>query len=289
MKINKLTIAGMFIAGMAWSGVAQAGDPCGVPVEFLDSCEVVAEPECYEVCEPDAMLVSCMSDGSAACIAQCADAQAIDCQAGCTGECKASCADGVIPQEPQNCEVSCGSSCMGECAATCLASDDKTLCFAACGQQCSAHCTISCEGGGGGYEPGGGGATCEASCEQACSGSCSAEGARDCEIGCQAKASSSCKAGLTERCHEVCRDGGVLMCDEQFIDIDDVEACMTELGESRVVVAGSDTVLRPGHAKVASSGASCSVEDQAKLGLAGALFTLLSFGFGASVLRRRRS
>ena len=80
-----------------------------------------------------------------------------------------------------------------------------------------------------------------------------------------------------------------MSCDEQFIDIDDVDACLAELQERGVEVegpvealyGGADTILKP-------RSASCSVEDQAKLGLAGALFALFSFGFGAGLLRRRR-
>lgn len=303
MNTSKLTIATMFVACMAWTGVAKAGEPCGAPAEVLKSCEVVEEPECYDVCEPDAMLVSCMADGSAQCMAECADAKALDCEAGCAGQCEASCSDALIPEAPQECEISCGADCMGGCSASCLQSEDKTLCFAACGQQCSAHCSLSCAGGGGGKAPGGygdggdgdggnggGGAECQVSCEQACAGSCSAEGARDCEIGCQAEAASSCKAELTDKCHEVCNDGGVLMCDEQFVDIDEVDACMAELERHNIPVVGNAETLRPNAKRVAkTNGASCSVEDQAKLGLAGALFTLLSFGLGASFLRRRRS
>lgn len=280
MRISKLSIAAMFVASLAWSGVAKADDPCGAPAELLGSCEVVEEPECYEVCEPDAMLISCMSDGSAACIAECEDADSIECEASCDGECKASCSDGVIPGEPEDCEVSCGADCMGSCAASCLQAEDKTLCFAACGQQCSAHCDLSCAGGGG---------ECEVSCEQSCEGSCKAEGARDCEISCQAEASASCKAEIGEKCHEVCRGGGVLVCDEQFVDIDDIDACLAALERRGVAVDGPVDALQPKSTIVAPAGASCSVEDQAKLGFAGALFTMLSFGLGATALRRRQS
>ncbi len=306
MKTSKLTIATMFLASLAWSSVAKADDPCGAPAEVLKSCEVIEEPECYEVCEPDAMLVSCVADGSAKCMAQCADAKAIECEAGCAGSCQAQCADGLIPKQPQECVISCGSDCMGGCSAACLRSDDKTLCFAACGQQCSAHCSASCDGGGG-YVPGlpeqpplpgeselpkGGGEYvpdgCLVSCEQSCAGSCKAELARDCEIGCQAEAASSCKAELTERCERVCRGGGVLQCDEQFVDIDDVDACLAELEQQRVPVAGNIETLLPERGQATPSVSGCSVEDQAKLGLAGAVFTLLSFGLGAGLLRRRR-
>ena len=282
MNIGKFVFTAAFAVGLLGSGTALAGDPCGAPAELLESCEVVEEPECYEVCEPDAMLVSCMADGSAACIAECEGAGAIACEASCEGQCQASCSDGVVPQEPAGCEVSCAADCMGGCAASCLESEDKTLCFAACAQQCSAHCESSCDGGGG---------ACEASCTQACQGSCVAEDARDCEISCQAEASGSCKASLGKKCHEVCRDGGgVLVCDEQFVDVDDVDACLAELQREGVVVAGPVDALGPKTTVVPpGAAASCSVEDRAKLGLAGAMFMVLSFGLGGTVLRRRRS
>ncbi|HLT40041.1 MAG TPA: hypothetical protein VK034_27360, partial [Enhygromyxa sp.] len=120
----------MFVASLAWTGVAKAEDPCGAPAEILESCEVVEEPECYEVCEPDAMLISCMADGAAACMAECAGAKSLECEASCAGQCSAQCSDNVIPKGPQDCEIACGADCMGGCSAACVASDDKTLCFA---------------------------------------------------------------------------------------------------------------------------------------------------------------
>src|SRR5690606_31714307 len=122
-----------------------------------------------------------------------------------------------------------------------------------------------------------GGLECEASCQQACAGSCAAEGARDCEIGCQAEGAASCKAEMTEKCTEVCRDGGLMACDQQYIDIDDVDACLAELQQLNIEVKGPVAALKSGADTIlAPRSASCSVEDQAKLGLAGALLTLLS-------------
>jgi hypothetical protein len=285
MKIRNLTIATVFVASLAWTGVAKAEDPCGAPSELLESCEVVERPECNQVCEPDAMLVSCMADASASCMIECEDADSVECEAGCAGACEAKCTKKIVPEQPEECEIECGADCMGGCAASCDKSGDKTTCFAACNQQCSAHCSVSCEGGGGPDED----YECKVECAQACTGTCKAEAARDCEIACQSDASAKCKAELVERCKEKCDEGGILTCDEQYIDIDDVDACLAELeqqgidvrGSVQALLGGTETVLKP-------RGASCSVEDQAKLGLAGALFTLLSFGLGATFLRRRR-
>lgn len=295
MKISKMTFAAMFVASLAWTGVAQAEDPCGVPGELLESCEVVERPECHRVCEPDAMLVSCIADAAAACMIECESAKSIECEAGCAGACEAECSEKVVPGGEQECEISCGSDCMGGCGAACQQSDDKTTCFAACNQQCSAHCSVSCDGDGGGGgavdDEDDGNLECIVGCTQACTGSCTAEGARDCEISCQAAAAAECKAKLTDKCHLVCDEGGILACDEQFIDIDDVDACLAELEQRGIEVRGPVEALKGGSQTILNprSGASCSVEDQAKLGLAGALFTMLSFGLGATFLRRRRS
>jgi hypothetical protein len=293
MKTSKLTFAAMFVATLAWTGVAKAEDPCGAPGELLKSCEVVEKPECHRVCEPDGMLISCIADAAAACMIECENAKSASCEAGCAGQCKAECAENVIPDGPQDCEISCGSECMGGCGAACQKSDDKTTCFAACNQQCSAHCSVSCDGGGDKPEPGGddddGNLECEVACTQACTGSCMAEGARDCEISCQIAAAAECKAKLPDKCHQVCDNGGILACDEQFIDIDDVDACLAELEQLGVEVRGNIDALRGGQMVLnGRSQASCSVEDQAKLGLAGALCMVLSFGLGATFLRRRR-
>lgn len=294
MKISKLTIAAMFVATLAWTGVANAEDPCGAPGELLQSCEVVEPPECHRVCEPNSMLVSCIADAAAACMIECEHAKSASCEASCAGQCEAECSQKVVPEGPQDCEISCGAECMGGCGAACLKSEDKTVCMAACNQQCSAHCSVSCDGGGpdAGDDDGrdDGEQECRVECEQACNGACQAEGARDCEIGCQVAAVEECKAKLKDECHKVCDNGGILACDEQFIDIDDVDGCLAELEQIGVEVRGNVEALRGGRMVLngRSSQASCSVEDQAKLGFAGALFTVLSFGLGGIFLRRRR-
>lgn len=279
MKTVKMTVAAVFVATLAWTGVAQADDPCGAPAELLKACEIVEEPECHDVCEPDAMLTSCIADATDECIEQCEDKQLAQCEAGCAGGCKAECSEFLVPGEPDQCKFTCSAECMGSCGAWCQQSGDKTTCYAACNHQCSAHCTSSCDGSGFG---------CEVGCTQACTGSCLAQSARDCEIPCQIKSTNECKAKLPDKCHKVCENGGILACDEQFIDIDDVDACLAELEQQGVEVRGPVEALKGGSQAVVNSGASCSVEDQAKLGLAGALFTLLSFGLGATFLRRRR-
>ncbi|HVH98668.1 MAG TPA: hypothetical protein VM869_08155 [Enhygromyxa sp.] len=280
MKTRKLTVAAIFVATLAWTGAANAEDPCGAPGELLKSCEIIEEPECHEVCEPDAMLVSCIADAAEQCIAECEDAQTAQCEAGCAGQCKAECANFVVPEEPEKCKFTCSAECMGSCGAWCEKSGDKVTCFAACNHQCSAHCTSSCDGSGFG---------CEVGCTQACMGSCEAQDARECEVSCQIKATAKCKAELPDKCHKVCDNGGILACDEQFIDIDDIDACLAELEQLGVEVRGPVEALKGGSQAVLNPrAASCSVEDQAKLGLAGALFTLLSFGLGATFLRRRR-
>lgn len=281
MKTNKLTFAAMLVSALAWSGVAQAQDPCGVPGEILKACEIVEEPECHDVCEPDAMLISCLHDAAGECMDQCETTKSIECEAGCTGACQAECSHKFMGGGHEECEIECGADCMGGCSAWCEHSKDKTTCFAGCNQQCSAHCTVSCLDGD--Y-------SCEVECAQACTGTCKAEIARDCEMACQAEAVEECKEHLDEKCHEVCDEGGVLACDEQYVDIDDINACMAELERLGTEVRGPIAALKGGsEVTLNPRAASCSVEDQAKLGLAGALFTVLSFGLGATFLRRRRS
>jgi hypothetical protein len=113
MKTRKLTVTMLFVASLAWANTASAEEPCGAPVESFTSCEIVQAPDCYDTCDPGAMVDSC--------------------------------AVALIVEEPQECKISCGASCMSDCSAACEASEDKTACFAACSQQCGAQCELTCQ------------------------------------------------------------------------------------------------------------------------------------------------
>jgi hypothetical protein len=88
----------------------------------------------------------------------------------------------------------------------------------------------------------------------------------------------------------VCNQGAVLMCDGQYVQAPDIGACVAELEREGVEVSGP-TVERTNVseiAKLTGQGASCSVEEPTRLRFAGVLFSLLSFGLGANLLRRHR-
>lgn len=383
MNTRKLTVTMMFAASMAWASTASAGEPCGVPVDTFESCEVVQAPNCFDVCQPEAMAVACAAENADYCMDECGySPDSITCDATCEQECTNTCAQALVEEGPSDCKVSCGASCMGECSASCQDSDDKVACFAACSQQCGAHCEVSCselgEDDGLDYDAGPaqladgvqdidsgvdgaqehnrghhddddddkrgarhddddddkrgarhddddddkrgarhddddddkrGGywdddddhkqelpATdglditfgCEDSCMQSCGGSCEAGVARDCELGCQTDALNICAPQMASSCSDACDLGAVLLCDGQYIQVDDINACVAELEKVGVPVSAAafdgDQILSD-----ALQGASCSVEEPNKLGFAAGWFTLLSLGLGAGYLRRRRN
>jgi hypothetical protein len=147
MSTSKLTVTMLFVASMAWAGAAYAQEPCGAPADTFSSCEIVQAPDCFDLCEPGAMVVACAAENADQCMAECAGPDSIACDSSCEQDCGNTCAAALVQEEPQDCAISCGASCMGDCSASCEASDDKVGCFAACGQQCSAHCELSCDGG----------------------------------------------------------------------------------------------------------------------------------------------
>jgi hypothetical protein len=155
MRTTKLTVTMMFAASMAWSGVAQAENPCGAPADTFKSCEIVQAPDCFDACQVDTVISACVAAHTDQCISDCAGPESLSCEAACDQECAdTSCPAEYLGGGDYECKVSCGASCMGDCSSACSVAGDKVVCYAACNQQCSAHCEISCKGGGG---PGGGG------------------------------------------------------------------------------------------------------------------------------------
>ncbi|MFO7563022.1 MAG: hypothetical protein R6X02_10305 [Enhygromyxa sp.] len=151
------------------------------------------------------------------------------------------------------------------------------------------------KGKGGKYFEGHGGPSevanqCEQTCQNSCSGSCTANVTRSCELDCQANAVDLCRPQMTSSCTEGCGRGAVLMCDGQYVNVSDVDACVAALEQEGISVSGPISALA-GDEILASAltGASCSVEEPKRLRFAGMLFTLLGFGLGGSLLRRRRS
>lgn len=339
MITSKFTIASMFVATLAWAGVAKAEDPCGAPSELLNSCEVVAGTECHELCQPDAMITSCMDESSAACIDECAGSSSSQCEAACMGSCGADCTQELVSENDQ-CKIMCSASCSGTCWAGCEQSENKIKCFAGCSQQCSAQCSSDC--GGGNTEDGAededeheqlppradpepepepdplpprvdpepepdplpprdiepqkitelitdiDAGECQRDCAELCTGSCADEVARNCELSCQAEAADSCASRKSDQCHAACDAGGVLACGGQYMAVDNIDACLGELEHEGLELSGPVDSLRDGsQALLDPRTATCSIPDQPKLNLAGALFMLLSFGVGATVLRRR--
>jgi len=79
------------------------------------------------------------------------------------------------------------------------------------------------------------------------------------------------------------------MCDGQYVNVHNVDACVAALEREGVPVAGPVSALKGDELlATALQGASCSVEEPKRLRFAGALFSLLGLGLGAGFLRRRR-
>ena len=81
----------------------------------------------------------------------------------------------------------------------------------------------------------------------------------------------------------------MLLCDGQYLQVNDVDACVAALEQVGVPVDGSVAAFNGDELLTdALQGASCSVEQPKNVRFAGGLFALLSLGLGAGFLRRRR-
>lgn len=294
MNSNKLTIATIFAVSMAWPGVAHAEEPCGsgMVLDNFKSCEVIVEPECYEVCEPDAALVACVAEQSASCNERCNSGKSIECETICEEKCEGGCVPQVIPEEPEPCVETCEAKCAPSCAEDCKEKQSKIECAAMCVPTCSQACEESCDGGRDDSDDSDdsddGADECTNACEESCYGSCDAGENRDCELDCQMESIDTCKSRMAETCTEWCTEGAVLVCDESVVIPDDINSCLGALEQAGVTVKGPVEAFRAATSPELATAGNCSVQDQAKLGLAGAFFTFAGFGLAAGFLRRRR-
>ncbi|MFO7566081.1 MAG: hypothetical protein R6X02_25780 [Enhygromyxa sp.] len=131
---------------------------------------------------------------------------------------------------------------------------------------------------------------CQTECQQSCSGACEIGNTVACELECQDQVTDLCAPQMSSSCSEGCNRGAVLLCDGQYLEVRDVDACVAALEHEGIEVAGPVTALDAGElVNDALQGASCTVEEPSKRGLLGSLFALFGLGLGAGFLRRRRS
>src|SRR5690606_29903376 len=101
---------------------------------------------------------------------------------------------------------------------------------------------------------------CQTSCQQSCSGVCEAGNARACELDCHSNASQLCAPQKASSCAEQCQRSAVLLCDGQYLQVDDVDACVAALEQRGIAVEGPGSIDGEIVTDVLQ-GASCTIEE----------------------------
>jgi len=226
----------------------------------------------------------------------------VEVKGGCEVDCsslkfEAGCSGGCTATGTTMCTDTCGTKCVAEC-------DPAALdCYAGCHAECDAPATAECKT----KEPGAdcvaeGKAHCDMHCDSACqvpdtncsehctaccTGTCDTQINYDCDFNCFADLSGGCTADCEA-------PSGALFCNGQYIGVDDVEGCITELAAKGINV----DVSARGEVKCDLTGCNgngsgsagfCSYSPgTADVALGGAGALLLGMA-GALTLRRRRN
>lgn len=281
-----LVIPAAFTVWLDPAPAAALLDECGdIELDGEATCEVAVEGGCDVVCDTSNLTLACSGELYVECRNQGCDIDVdVECSGSCTADCQAEC---EIDPGDFSCEGSCKASCEGNCDAQCSASGNKAECKASCEATCGGECSASCQG----TPPS---ANCSAKCEASCEGKCQADANIDCQVDCQADGYLDCKADMQIECEGQCeRPEGVVICDGQFVDADQVSECVgaieAALGVEVEVTGSADGDCSGNQCSGEAEGSvSCAVapakrgvtSSQAGLGIAGALL-------GLSLMRRR--
>ncbi len=256
---------------LAWLQPAPASallEECGqIELDGEARCEVEVEGGCDVVCDTSNLTLACSGELYAECRSQGCDVDVdVECTGSCSADCKAEC---DIDPGNFDCEGSCKASCQGNCDAECSASGNKAECKASCEATCSGECDVSCQG----TPPS---ANCDAKCEASCEGRCQADANIDCQVDCQAEGYLDCKADMQIECEGQCqRPEGVVICDGQFVDADQVSECV-----GAIEAALGVEVEVSGSAEGDCSGNQCSAEAEGSVSCAVAPRTSAPRGTG---------
>lgn len=257
------------VATALFTAEAQAKqlDACG-DFFFVDSgtisCEVEVEGGCTAACEPVAFQTQCAADLTVTCGGECEFEADVDCTASCEGSCVTECEAGNF-----DCEASCSGNCRADCAGRCEGAADGAQCEASCEASCDAECEVGCEGTG---------PSCESQCEGSCSGECTAEANAECQIDCQTSGWAGCESKLQGGCEAQCEEpSGALFCNEQFVDTDDLDACVA-------AIQATFEITVTGYIEGECSGNECNVKAGCSTSCATAPATTTSSDFSIGML-----
>ena len=196
---------------------------CG-PFDFSAgiNCELKFSGGCETACTPLNVAATCDATCEGSCTAKLDVGCSVDCNVGCEGECK-------VDPGKFDCTASCNADCSGSCDTKCASSGNKTQCKSTCSSTCSGQCSAKCEV----VPPS---ATCKAKCTASCDGSCTAEANIDCRVDCE----GGCQVDVSGGCKTQCaKPEGALFCNGQYVDSDDLGACIAALATIEVTVSGS--------------------------------------------------
>lgn len=268
-------LAALGVAAVPASALAQDSDACNdIDVSADTQCTVLVDAECTTQCEPISFDLACSGECNGVCNEVASETCVNERITTCVEQCE-------IDPGSFSCTASCDTDCQASCDAECVASDDAVACAASCSATCDTECTAQCEV----VPPT---ADCQTICETSCQTSCTVERNLECSLDCRAE----CTGDLQGSCETRCDDPqGAIFCDGQFVDADDMQACVDWLASQDVEVDGwaEGQVTCDGNECVGTgtAGCTCTTGPGQPGNAAGALF-LGAVTLGTIAWRRRR-
>ena len=229
---------------------AAGSQACGnIDLSTLHECHFEWSGGCQGSCDPASFTLACQ--------AQCSASVDVACTGQCQTECLSSC---TVDPGQFDCQASCVVDCRARAETHCGCDGQSTTEIeASCQAECQAQCQV--------VPPS---ASCDTRCSACCNASCQVEANASCVV--------SCSLDMNGNCQLDCQSGdGALFCDGQYIPVEDLATCLSEL-EGQVNVSG----YGQGQASVhfGCSAAARPTSDRSVLGVLGVL--------GLAALRRRR-
>lgn len=240
---------GAFVVAVLTPSIARAGlAACGDAWLFgAGDCRLLADDECVGGCEPAGMATACAARLYADCDAGCAAAPEVACTLPCLAECGEECLLWQVHEDPADSMRLCASSCGQGCDADCEGAEGEG-CSSTCGHNCGEKCEqAECRGDDASVG-------CAPKCEAACEGACRARASGDCQLSCQSAGYAACAAELVVGCRAGCgQASGAVFCGGQYLDADDVQACVDEIEAAFLVHLAAPMRVEP------AAGSGCAV------------------------------
>jgi len=202
---------------------AKALDRCGGVYLSIDShCEFKPIQDCQTVCTTTSVEQVCAQKTYTMCSESCSTTDTKTCTQTHTDSCSKQCDTISSKSSHEVCVSDCSDSCTSDAIAAHRFNGDHGKCEHNCAHDCNVRCD-SCSTTDQSTD-------CETKCQSVTENECTEEVNRDCVLGCQTDNYESCQTDTVQTCNTTCKDkGGALVCDGQYIEASDLQACADQL------------------------------------------------------------